>query len=229
MSRLSRASYRRQKKQPEASRVTKSRLSTNFDTKQHSRALAIRPLEIQCPGELSSQPTDRVHKRVCHKGAGDQRASQGDTHKLDQPESTGETESHRTSTDGDWTDESDDIKTPSQCSTDAADEHDVSLDAVSSPQSNTAQGKPSNESNEDLRSKRQLLDEMELQKEKGAIEQYQKTGDTTLLRALLAPFALGRGASEISPWKWNREVERWFREDHSSGAIIWAPTPNSLV
>ncbi|KAK3682569.1 hypothetical protein B0T22DRAFT_288484 [Podospora appendiculata] len=229
MSRLSRASYRRQKQQLKASRVTEARLSTNSDTKQHSRALAIRSLEIQRPGELSTQPVDRVHKRGNRKGARGQQTAQGETHNLDRPESTRDTEGHQCSTEDYWTDESDDIKTPSHCSNDPADEHDVSLEAVHHPQCTIAHSVPSNGSYEDLRSKRQLLDEMELQKQKEAIEQYQKTGDTTLLRSLLAPFALGKGASELSPWKWNREVERWFREDHSSDAIVWAPTPNSLL
>ncbi|KAK3381326.1 hypothetical protein B0H63DRAFT_200651 [Podospora didyma] len=76
--------------------------------------------------------------------------------------------------------------------------------------------------------KQRLLKEKESQAREQAIEEYQKTGDIKVFQQFIAPFVQS-DKKELGPWMWSQDVERWWREEKSTGLILWAPTLDSFI
>jgi hypothetical protein len=78
-------------------------------------------------------------------------------------------------------------------------------------------------------SKHQLFKEAELRERTAVVDKYKATGDFSVIREFLAPFARGDKKRDLGPWKWDKEVERWFRRNNTTDTIIWAPTYESFM
>ncbi|KAK0667986.1 hypothetical protein QBC41DRAFT_227279 [Cercophora samala] len=89
-----------------------------------------------------------------------------------------------------------------------------------------------------VRQRRQAHLEEEAAKKRKLIDEYITTGDPKVFIPFLAPFASTNSTGQhgkrrkLGEWKWDREVERHWREDKTSGepgARIWAPVEESFI
>lgn len=89
-----------------------------------------------------------------------------------------------------------------------------------------------------IRQRKQALLEEEAAKKRKLIDEYIATGDPKVFISFLAPFASANSTGKhgkrrkLGEWQWDREVERHWREDKTSGepgARIWAPVEESFI
>ncbi|VBB80154.1 Putative protein of unknown function [Podospora comata] len=78
---------------------------------------------------------------------------------------------------------------------------------------------------------RKLLQE-QAELEHKAIEEYHRTGDTRVFARFLAPFVKedeNGKRRKLGEWKWDRDVERHYKEDETTKTRIWAPVEDSFL
>ncbi|KAK4201085.1 hypothetical protein QBC40DRAFT_278814 [Triangularia verruculosa] len=91
---------------------------------------------------------------------------------------------------------------------------------------------PEPQSTQIIRERQQNLLDEEVRLNQKLIDEYRKTGDARVFASFLAPFISEDGNGKrrkLGDWKWDREVERHFREDKAAGTKIWAPVEASFV
>lgn len=80
----------------------------------------------------------------------------------------------------------------------------------------------------DVQARQQLLAETQSRDTRNAEIEYDTTGSTKGLLAVMAPF-LDDGENNKdsgSPWLWSQELQLWYREDPKSKRRVWqAPAP----
>ncbi|KAK4180090.1 hypothetical protein QBC36DRAFT_230425 [Triangularia setosa] len=89
-----------------------------------------------------------------------------------------------------------------------------------------------------VRDRQQALLDQEGKKKRKAIEEYNASGDPNVFAPFLAPFISTSNSGlcgkrrKLGEWQWDREVERHWREDKTSGqpgVRIWAPVEESFL
>lgn len=77
-----------------------------------------------------------------------------------------------------------------------------------------------------IRGTQQRLIEIERQEREDLIEKYKITGDPHIFCPFLRPFMR---STKLSEWRWDTEVERWWREDRSTGERLWEPLDEFFI
>ncbi|GAB1315726.1 hypothetical protein MFIFM68171_05936 [Madurella fahalii] len=71
-----------------------------------------------------------------------------------------------------------------------------------------------------VRERQRRLLESEQQERQRLIKKYEATNDPSVFSSFLRPFM---PSTELSEWRWDSSVERWWREDKSTGEKLWEP------
>jgi hypothetical protein len=74
--------------------------------------------------------------------------------------------------------------------------------------------------------KRHQLLEREQQEKRRLAKEYGVTGDQRVFAHFLRPFL---PTTELTEWRWDGEVQRWWREDKSTGERLWSPVDASFI
>ncbi|KAK3303542.1 uncharacterized protein B0T15DRAFT_278596 [Chaetomium strumarium] len=75
--------------------------------------------------------------------------------------------------------------------------------------------------------KRQLvIINMERKQRKEMVERHRSTGDPREFAAFLLPFI---PPVELGEWQWDDGVQRWWREDKTTGARLWVPVEDAFL
>jgi hypothetical protein len=77
-----------------------------------------------------------------------------------------------------------------------------------------------------FRDKQQEIINTERKQRKEMIERHKSTGDPREFVAFLRPFI---PPVELGEWQWDDEVQRWWREDKTTGARIWVPVEDAFL
>lgn len=68
--------------------------------------------------------------------------------------------------------------------------------------------------------KQQLLVDLEKREQRRLIKLYNINEDVNMVESLYTPF---RPSAELGEWHWDPEMQRWWRENKTTGEIFWEP------